>query len=71
VIRNPSRRPDQAYAWLVLPDLHVFSFANYRSRPGRDPRQAEAEQARADFGGTVAPVLKLDLEGTTTSLLPR
>ena len=31
VLQNPSDEPDQAYAWLVLPDLHVISFANYRS----------------------------------------
>ncbi|WP_176993305.1 glycoside hydrolase family 68 protein [Nonomuraea jiangxiensis] len=69
VIQNPSRQPDQAYAWLVLPDLHVVSFANYRSE-GRDLRHAEAGQARANFGGTVAPMLKLTLDGMTTSVVP-
>ncbi|MFD2357132.1 glycoside hydrolase family 68 protein [Nonomuraea ferruginea] len=55
VIQNPSVAPDQAYAWLVLPDLRVVSFANYRSHQGMDPRSAGAAQARAGFGGTVAP----------------
>ena len=42
VLQNPSPEPDQAYAWLVLPDLHVVSFANYRSYQGMDLRSAGA-----------------------------
>jgi levansucrase len=60
VLRNPSTHPDQAYAWLVLPDLRVESFVNYR--PGPDV------PARARFGGTVAPTLTLALRGATTGL---
>jgi levansucrase len=59
VIRNPPAEPDQAYAWLVLDDLRVVSFANYR---------AGAESPRTRFGGTVAPFLRLALDGTATSL---
>ncbi len=70
VLQNPSHEPDQAYAWLVLPDLQVISFANYRSDLGSDPRGAEAAQARAGFGGTIAPTLKLTLDGLTTSTAP-
>ncbi|SEG95253.1 levansucrase [Nonomuraea solani] len=70
VIQNPAAEPDQAYAWLVLPDLHVAGFANYRSRQGGDLRHAEATEARAHFGGTIAPMLKLTLNGTTTSVAP-
>lgn len=70
VLQNPSCEPDQAYAWLVLPDLHVVSFANYRSREGTDLRSAEAAQARANFGGTIAPTLRLTLDGLTTSVTP-
>lgn len=70
VLQNPSHEPDQAYAWLVLPNLQVISFANYRSHPGGDPRHAGAAQARAGFGGTVAPVLELTLDGLTTSAGP-
>lgn len=68
VIQNPSPEPDQAYAWLVLPDLRVVSFANYRSQ--RDTPYTGAAQARANFGGTIAPMLKLTLDGTTTSVIP-
>lgn len=70
VLQNPSHQPDQAYAWLVLPDLHVVSFANYRSYQGMDLRSAGAAQARAGFGGTIAPMLKLTLDAMTTSLIP-
>ncbi|GAA5063341.1 levansucrase [Thermocatellispora tengchongensis] len=70
VIQNPAAEPDQAYAWLVLPDLDVVSFANYRSPSGRDLRHAEPARARAAFGGTIAPTLKLTLAGMTTSVIP-
>jgi levansucrase len=70
VLQNPSNEPDQAYAWLVLPNLHVISFANYRSRRASNLRCAEAAQARAGFGGTIAPMLKLTLDGMTTSASP-
>lgn len=70
VIRNPSAEPDQAYAWLVLPDLRVVSFLNYRSAGGTDPMRAEAAEARAIFGGTVAPFLRLTLDGTRTTVGP-
>jgi levansucrase len=52
VIQNPPGQPDQAYAWLVLPNLHVESFVNYLPGPGT---------ARIRFGGTAAPTLHLDL----------
>ncbi|MEV6158154.1 glycoside hydrolase family 68 protein [Nonomuraea sp. NPDC052129] len=70
VIQNPARQPDQAYAWLVLPDLRVVSFANYRSCQGVDLRSAPAARARAGFGGTIAPMLKLSLDAMTTSVIP-
>jgi levansucrase len=64
VIQNPPAAPDQAYAWWVLPDLRAVSFLNYRSADGRD-----AKDARASFGGTVAPVLQLALDGASTSIV--
>ncbi|MEV0630970.1 glycoside hydrolase family 68 protein [Nonomuraea wenchangensis] len=70
VIANPSGEPDQAYAWLVLPDLHVISFANYRSPQGLDLRHAQSAQARTGFGGTIAPTLKLTLDGLNTRIVP-
>jgi levansucrase len=67
VVSNPAGRPDQAYAWLVLPDLTVESFVNYLPGDG-DPRQADPGTARARFGGTAAPVLRLSLDGTDVAL---
>jgi levansucrase len=64
VIQNPPAAPDQAYAWWMLPDLRAVSFLNYRSADGRD-----AKDARASFGGTVAPVLQLALDGARTSIV--
>ncbi|HYQ64841.1 glycoside hydrolase family 68 protein [Actinophytocola sp.] len=60
VIQNPPAQPDQAYAWLVLPDLRVESFVDYLPGP--------AASARDRFGGTAAPTLTLVLHETTTTL---
>jgi levansucrase len=66
VIQNPPAQPDQAYAWLVLPNLSVESFVNYLSTGGLDPRHTGAQETRAQFGGTAAPVLELALNGNRT-----
>jgi levansucrase len=66
VVQNPPSEPDQAYAWLVLPDLRVASFLNYRSADRTDV--PDAATARARFGGTAAPLLQLALDGATTSV---
>ncbi|MFC6083980.1 glycoside hydrolase family 68 protein [Sphaerisporangium aureirubrum] len=68
VVRNPPAHPDQAYAWLVLTDLRVVSFLNYRSRVGEAVGTLGAAEARAGFGGTVAPELKLTLDGLGASV---
>jgi levansucrase len=65
VIQNPPSQPDQAYAWLVLPDLRVESFVDYLCT---DARLTEPATARARFGGTVAPTLELALNGTGTTV---
>jgi levansucrase len=70
VVANPREQPDQAYAWLVLPDLRVVSFANYLTTTGEDLRHADADTARAWFAGTAAPVLELALAGSRASLVP-
>lgn len=69
VIQNPPRAPDQAYAWLVLPDLRAVSFLNYRSPTGADLRRAPADEARQAFAGTLAPILQLALDGSVTSIV--
>lgn len=64
VIQNPPTQPDQAYAWLVLPDLTVESFVNYLPTAAGDP-----ETARARFGGTAAPTLHLEPHETGATVL--
>ncbi|WP_212735220.1 glycoside hydrolase family 68 protein [Herbidospora galbida] len=59
VIGNPQTQPDQAYAWMVLDDLRVVSFLDYRGPADR-----------AHFGGTVAPLVRLHLDGHRTRLEP-
>jgi levansucrase len=70
VIQNPDAQPDQTYAWLVLPSLRVQSFINYLSSNADKPSLTRAEDARAQFGGTFAPVLDIAIDGRRTSLLP-
>lgn len=60
VFANPVEAPYQAYSWFVLPDLIVQSFADMLNIP-HPPRAPE--EARAHFGGTPAPELRLKLDG--------
>jgi levansucrase len=69
VIQNPPSQPDQAYAWWVLPDLRAVSFVNYRSADGTNMRHVAPTEARASFGGTIAPVFQLALNGASTSIV--
>jgi len=74
VVANPSSAPHQAYSWLVYPHadgLLVTSFLNYHSLGGMHIDEVgdlpEVEQ-QAHFGGTLAPTLRLDVEGDQTRL---
>lgn len=72
VLRNPDEEPYQAYSWLVLPDLSVASFVDMHSLGGRSPAEIDAAGdaiARAHFGGSIAPVLRLDIRGTVVELV--
>lgn len=66
VLRNPAEEPYQAYSWLVLNDLRVVSFVDAHSLLGRHPDDVDAEgeeASRRHFGGTMAPVLTIGLDG--------
>ena len=66
VLRNPAGEPFQAYSWLVLDDLTVSSFVDSYGLVGRHPDELQAQgadAARAHFGGTFAPPLRLVLDG--------
>jgi levansucrase len=66
VLANPTEAPFQAYSWLVLDDLTVWSFADLvgLAEPPRD-----LAEARRAFAGTPAPVIQLAIEGDTSRIL--
>lgn len=66
VFANPQDEPFQAYSWWVLPDMRVMSFADYCGIG--DPDAKEKPQGRAHFGGTFAPFLRIELDGTNARL---
>lgn len=71
VVANPAAEPTQAYSWLVLPDLRVAGFADAHSLGGLSAdavAAAGADAARAHFGGTIAPMHRLWLSGSTAGL---
>jgi len=72
VLTNPANAPFQSYSWLVFPhrdELLVSSFFNYYDydRPSLDDVALlpETEQRRR-FGGTLAPTLRLTVDGDRT-----
>lgn len=65
VLANPPAAPFQAYSWLVLDDLGVWSFADL---VGLSQPPADVAEARRAFTGTPAPVLTLAIDGNTTSV---
>ncbi|KYH24232.1 levansucrase/invertase [Halalkalicoccus paucihalophilus] len=80
VIANPEAAPFQAYSWLAMPqgdNILVESFENFRGLD--DTSQGEisldevgslpAEEQKELFGGTLAPSLKVQLEGTETRIV--
>ena len=66
VLANPVEAPFQAYSWLVLEDLTVWSFADLvgLSQPPRD-----AAEARHAFAGSPAPVVQLAIEGDASRIV--
>jgi levansucrase len=70
VLRNPPEEPFQAYSWLVLNDLRAVSFIDTHSLEGKHPDDLDAAgiDARKHFGGTIAPVLQIGLDGSRASI---
>lgn len=67
VLANPRAEPAQAYSWFVLPDLRVASFIDFHSLGGQPPERiasSGAVLARRHFGGTIAPLHQLALDGS-------
>ncbi|AHG01558.1 beta-fructofuranosidase (plasmid) [Halostagnicola larsenii XH-48] len=80
VIANPEAAPFQGYSWLAMPqgnDVLVESFENFRGLD--DTSRGEigldevgflpAEEQKELFGGTLAPSLKVQLDGTETRVV--
>ncbi|OYR43846.1 glycoside hydrolase family 68 protein [Halorubrum sp. Hd13] len=72
---NPPEAPYQAYSWMAFPhaeEVLVQSFLNYHDFGG-DSLDAIAELPEAEqrdrFGGTLAPTLRLAVDGDRTRLL--
>jgi levansucrase len=68
VICNPVAEPRQAYCWQVLDTLEVISFVDHWGLQGRDIL-AEPALQREQFGGTIAPMLRIELDGNRSRLL--
>jgi levansucrase len=65
VIANPASEPRQAYSWQVLNDLRVTSFTDY---PKAGLQILSSDDARTYFGGSLAPMIKIVLDGATATL---
>ena len=65
VITNPASEPKQAYCWQVLDTLDVVSFVDHWGLEGRDPA-VDTALNRSHFGGTLAPMLKIEISSNTT-----
>lgn len=64
VLANPAIEPRQAYAWQVLPSLDIVSFVDYWGMHGREEGEASSQ-----FGGTIAPIIKIELNGSATRIV--
>ncbi len=67
VLANPPGEPYQAFSWHVLADLSVTSFVDKWGTLGRMPENDL--DARARFGGTPAPLLRIALDGTVSRVV--
>lgn len=68
VLANPQSEPRQAYGWKVLPSLEVISFVDFWGLNGADIDADPALRAR-HFGGTIAPMVTIAVEGATTRIV--
>jgi levansucrase len=68
VITNPAQEPKQAYCWQVLDTLEVISFVDHWGLQGRSLAD-HPELNRSHFGGTIAPMLRIEISGDKTRLV--
>jgi len=74
VVTNPSTAPFQTYSWMVVPhpeELLVQSFLNYYDFGGKSLdgiAELPGDQQLQGFGGTLAPTLRVALDGDQTRI---
>jgi levansucrase len=68
VIANPQAEPMQAYSWFVSAELLVCSFVDHWGLNGRSP-VGNACVAAETFGGTPAPMVRIALDGATSTIV--
>ena len=71
VLTNPTSAEQQTYSWVVLPTGSVLSFANYfdLTDAGLSGIAAQSpEWQREHFGGTLAPLVPIELNGAETRI---
>ncbi|MCL6606401.1 MAG: glycoside hydrolase family 68 protein [Paenibacillus sp.] len=71
VIANPADNPYQAYSWLVTPELNVVGFAQFGDLKGMTVGEIGNQSPEfqfSHFGGTLAPTVKISLNGDTTKI---
>lgn len=66
VLANPTDAPHQAFSWLVTHELEVMSFLDF---PGLSRAARNTDEARARFGGTPAPAVRIAIEGDSTRVV--
>ncbi len=72
VLANPASAEQQTYSWVVLPTGAVLSFANYfdLGDGGLDGIASQSvEWQREHFGGTLVPLVQLELNGDETTIV--
>lgn len=67
VAGNPAAEPTQGYSWWVTGEGAVWSFIDHWGMRGRS-FDAHPELLRAQFGGTPAPVFRLNFAGDSVTI---
>jgi levansucrase len=74
VFVNPPERPRQVYSWLVLNDLSVVAFVDAYGYDASTDSLLVSDQRdarRAEFAGTFAPIVHIELDGDRARLADR
>jgi levansucrase len=67
VLANPPEESRQAYAWQVVPNLDIVSFVDLWGLKGRDHKDLAIKTSQ--FGGSIAPVTRIELNGARSTII--